>query len=122
MSMSISEAAQILFNHLPAHPNSSVRYAGAVVVDALSQDIERPWHPCKYENYELIHDGSWSEGRWYEWLDKYNNREVARMKLDMLDHFYPQTKIIKEEDVIAFREIRRPHVTKNGEKNENRMD
>ena len=106
--MSISEAVQIISNHLPAHPNSSVRYAGAVTVAALSQDLERPWHPCKYEDHELIHDGSWSDGRWYEWLDKYNNREVARMKLDMFDHFYPRPKIIKEEDVIAFREFRRP--------------
>lgn len=102
--MTISEAREIIKNHLPAHPNSNVRYAGAVVSYALSQNIEQPWHPCRYEDLELFHDGTWEDGRWYEWLDKYNNREVARMKLDAIDHFYPNTKIIKEENVIAFRE------------------
>jgi hypothetical protein len=102
--MTISEARNILQNNLPAHPNTDVRYAGAVVNYALRQNLDQPWHPCKYEDWELIHDGTWVDGRWYEWLDKYNNREVARMKSDMQDHFFPQTKVIKEEDVIAFRE------------------
>lgn len=31
--------------------------------------------------------------------------EVARMKLDAIDHFYPHTKIIKEEDVCRYREL-----------------
>ena len=63
------------------------------------------WHPCKYRQSKLIHDGTWVDGRWYEWLDKYGNREVARMKLDAYDHFYPSTKRIKEEDVLAFRTL-----------------
>lgn len=49
--------------------------------------------------------GSWIDGRWYEWEDIHGNREIARMKLDVIDHFYPQTKIIKEEDVCRYREI-----------------
>ena len=102
--MTITEARTILQNHLPAHHNADVRYAGSVVNYALRQNLEQLWHPCKYEDWDLIHDGTWVDGRWYEWLDKYNNREVARMKSDMQDHFYPQTKVIKEEDVIAFRE------------------
>lgn len=63
------------------------------------------WHPCTYEEYTLYHDGTWVDGRWYEWLDKFGNKEAARMKIDAFDHFYPPTKIIKEEDVIAFREL-----------------
>ena len=104
--MTVSEAVHILNNYTPALPNIDVRYAGAVVNYALSQNLEQPWHPCRYEEVELFHDGTWVDGRWYEWLDKYNNREVARMKLDAIDHFYPPTKVIKEEDVIAFRETR----------------
>ena len=45
------------------------------------------------------------DGKWYEWEDIYGNREVARMKLDAMDHFYPNTKIIKEENVRRYREI-----------------
>lgn len=104
--MTICEAVNILRNYTPAFLNSQVRYAGAVVDYALSQNLEQPWHPCSYKDFELIHDGSWVDGKWYEWLDKYNNREVARMKLDAFDHFFPKTKVIKEEDVIAFRETR----------------
>ena len=33
------------------------------------------------------------------------NREVARMKLDAIDHFYPHAKIIKEEGVCRYREL-----------------
>ena len=66
-----------------------------------------PWHPCSYDENDpkLMHDGTWVDGKWYEWLDKYDNREKARMKLDAIDHFFPSTKIIREQDVIAFREI-----------------
>lgn len=106
MKMSISEAIHILSNYMPAVPNSNARYASAVACYALSQDLDYPWHPCSYDDNKLEHDGYWEDGRWYEWLDKYNNREVARMKRDAVDHFYPNTKIVKEENVIAFREIR----------------
>ena len=63
------------------------------------------WNTCKYENCKLYSD-VWEGGHWYEWLDKYGNREVARMKEDAIDHFYPPTKVIKADDVIAFRAIR----------------
>lgn len=69
----------------------------------------KTWRPCSYDEYnyaKLEHDGSWVDGKWYEWLDKYGNREVARMKLDAIDHFYPSTKVIKEDDVIAFRQLK----------------
>lgn len=105
--MTISEAVNIIRNNLPASSNINVRMVGYIIADALSQNLENPWHPCKYESFMLVHDGSWADGRWYEWLDKYNNREIARMKLDSIDHFYPPTKIIKEENVIAFRETKR---------------
>lgn len=63
------------------------------------------WHPCRYIDSALRHDGSWIDGRWYEWEDIHGNREIARMKLDAIDHFYPETKTIKEEDVCRYREI-----------------
>lgn len=63
------------------------------------------WHLCRYVDLKLEHDGSWVDGRWYEWEDIHGNREVARMKLDAIDHFYPHTKIIKEEDVCRYREL-----------------
>ena len=63
------------------------------------------WHPCRYVDLKLEHDGSWVDGRWYEWEDIHGNREVARMKLDAIDHFYPQAKVIKEEDVCRYREL-----------------
>lgn len=44
-------------------------------------------HPCRYIDCTLEHDGSWVDGKWYEWEDIYGNREVARMKLDAMDHF-----------------------------------
>ena len=62
------------------------------------------WHPCRYIDFTLEHDGSWIDGRWYEWEDIHGNREIARMKLDAIDHFYPETKTIKEEDVCRYRE------------------
>lgn len=71
----------------------------------INKDVELQWHPCKYKDFELVHDGTWVSGRWYEWLDKYGNREVARMKDDAIDHFYPPTEQIKEEDVLAFRSL-----------------
>ena len=65
------------------------------------------WHPCEYEGVKLIikDDYEWIDGRWYMWKDKYGNIEKGRMKLDAMDHFFPDTKIIKEDDVIAFKEI-----------------
>ena len=63
------------------------------------------WHPCRYIDSALRHDGSWIDGRWYEWEDIHGNREIARMKLDAIDHFYPETKTIKEKDVCRYREI-----------------
>ena len=63
------------------------------------------WHPCQYVDCKLEHDGSWIDGKWYEWEDVHGNREVARMKLAAIDHFYPHAKIIKEEGVCRYREL-----------------
>ena len=66
--------------------------------------VGNPWHPCSWEDGELHHDGTWVSGMWYEWLDIFDNREVARIAEDCLeDHFVPDTKVIKEENLIAFR-------------------
>lgn len=74
-------------------------------------DVEsnKIWHPCHmlHEFGHLEHDGTWVPGKWYEWMDMYGNTEVARMKDDAWDHFFPGTKVIKETDVIAFREIKK---------------
>lgn len=66
----------------------------------------KPWHQCEYVDYHLKHDGSWVDGKWYEWKDRYGNIEIARMKLDAIDHFFPRAEFIKEEDVVAFRETK----------------
>lgn len=65
------------------------------------------WHPCFYSDMKLHHDGSWEDGKWYEWMDTHGNVECARMKLDAYDHFNPSTLVIKKEDVVAFRERRK---------------
>lgn len=65
-----------------------------------------PWKPCSYIHGELVHDGTWEGDKWYEWKDKFGNVEEARMKFDTPDHFFPPTDVIKEEDVVAFREVK----------------
>lgn len=72
------------------------------------------WHKCSYQDGHLQHDGTWVDGRWYEWRDIHGNVEVARMKMDAWDHFYPSARMI-EEEVVAFREI-----GMKGEKNEDK--
>ena len=66
------------------------------------------WHECLYRDGRLYHDGTWEEGKWYEWLDLYGNREIARMKSDAIDHFFPCSERIKELHVVAFREYKIP--------------
>lgn len=62
------------------------------------------FYPCYYDNLKLNDPQNvWVDGRFYEWIDKYGNVEVARMKLDAYDHFFPNTEKIKEENVIGFR-------------------
>ena len=63
------------------------------------------WHRCKYINGKLIHDGTWEDCKWYEWLDEYGAKKYARMKYDAIDHFFPPTKKLKEDCVVAFREL-----------------
>ena len=78
-------------------------YLGEPVQPRVSHNL---WHPCSYVHGELIHDGTWEDGKWYEWKDIFGNVEKARMKLDTPDHFFPPTGVIKEEDVVAYREVR----------------
>lgn len=64
------------------------------------------WHPCSYENMQIVDpSGLWEDGKWYEWKDCHGDVEVARIKRDSCDHFFPDTKIIQEKNVVAFREI-----------------
>lgn len=65
--------------------------------------VEFSWQPCRYIDLKLQHNGTWKDGAWYEWKDTNGNIETARMKLDAYDHFFPDTKVIKEEDVVAYR-------------------
>ena len=96
-------------NEYPEHRTLMKGY----LLDTFGYDYDlessKVWHPCRMpdEFGHLEHDGTWVPGRWYEWLDMYGNTEVARMKADAWDHFFPGTKTIKEEDVIAFRDIPR---------------
>ena len=77
-----------------------------IYTEEYEQKIDNlPWHPCSYVNGKLQHDGSWKPGYWYEWIDRFDNRVHARLKDDAEDHFWPNTEI-KEEDIIAFREIK----------------
>lgn len=71
----------------------------------VDSSLVREWHSCKYgEDMKLQHDGSWVPGRWYEWLTSCGHIEIARMKDDAFDHFFPPTKTILEPEVVAFRE------------------
>lgn len=86
--------ARRCIDHLKEYPGETI----------LNSDIS--WNDCRWSRGSLLHNGYWQSGHWYEWLDIYGNTEVARMKDDAWDHFYPPTKIIKEENVIGFRDIR----------------
>lgn len=106
-TMTIPEALNIIRPHIYGDPtNSKVLNAFNTIEDALLQNHERQWKTCFYNDGELWAEDEW-DGKWYEWLDRYNNREIARMKADTIDHFFPPTRVIKEENVIAFREIER---------------
>lgn len=65
--------------------------------------VEFTWQQCVYADLKLRHNGTWIGGKWYEWKDIYGHIERARMKLDAYDHFFPDTKVIKEENVVAYR-------------------
>lgn len=73
------------------------------VDELLWNDLEL--NPCYYAGGKLLHAGTWHPGRWYLWFDKFGNSEICRMKADAFDHFWPETKIIKEENVVAFKEV-----------------
>ena len=105
-TMTTAEALNIMRPYVYTDPtNETILNAFNTIETALMRNIDRPWHPCGYADGELLHDGSWMGGKWYEWLDRHNNREIARMKEDAQDHFFPSTKVITEENVIAYREI-----------------
>ena len=77
------------------------------MIVAKIQDKEKyKWHPCYYEcmKCQYPQDDEVPFGWWLEWLDKYGNIELARMKEDAYDHFFPKQKIIEsEEDIVAWR-------------------
>lgn len=93
--------------------SSKVALMKSCLLDVYGYDYDiessKIWHRCYMPDVfdHLEHDGTWVPGKWYEWLDIYGNVEVARMKADAWDHFFPPTEIIKEENVIAFREIQK---------------
>ena len=43
--------------------------------------MNNEWHPCRYIDCTLEHDGSWVDGKWYEWEDIYGNlwKEVVKL-------------------------------------------
>lgn len=66
----------------------------------------RKWHRVRYAHYYLEGRNRPEPDAWSVWKDSKGHIEVARFKLDGIDHFYPPTKYIKEEDIIAWRELR----------------
>lgn len=67
--------------------------------------MNNEWHPCRYVDCKLEHDGSWVDGKWYEWEDIYGNREVARMKLDArIPHTDQATTHEKEHSTMTINE------------------
>ena len=94
------------FEHMQNEARKCVDHLIPVDIDELLwNDLEL--NPCHYSGGKLLHAGTWHPGRWYEWVDKFGNREIARMKADAFDHFWPETKIIKEENVVAFKDVER---------------
>lgn len=63
---------------------------GFTVKDAKSMG---KFHECRFEReYGLTLEGDPPrEGAWVYWVDSYGNIELARMKRDVIDHFYPST-------------------------------
>ena len=75
----------------------------------MSEKIkDRLFFPCFCIGTKIIDPQQiLQDGCWYEWLDKFGNIEIARIKFDFgFNHFYPSTEIIKEENVIGFRFIK----------------
>lgn len=69
-----------------------------------TKEIDPHFHPLFYNGTKLIckEENMPPDGKWLYWLDKYGRVEKARMKIDAQDHFYPNTKTIKESDVIGW--------------------
>ena len=66
--------------------------------------VEEGWYLVEYgEDMALHGDVLPEDGVWAEWMDRDGNIEVARFKYDAEDHFYPHTKVIKKENVYAWR-------------------
>ena len=65
---------------------------------------ETKLHKCHYENISLIYDkdDEPEDGAWLWWYDNLGNAERARMKFDAYDHFFPDTELIKEENIIGW--------------------
>lgn len=61
------------------------------------------WIKCTYEDMKFNPFGEWIDGKWYIFKDCFGNVEKARMKTDAYDHFFPPTKTIKEENIIAYK-------------------
>ena len=61
-------------------------------------------HKCHYEDMSLIYDKADEpeDGAWLWWYDNLGNAEYARMKFDAKDHFFPDTELIKEENIIGW--------------------
>ena len=61
------------------------------------------WNEVRYNNLSLEGEVLPPDCIWAEWKDKFGNIEVARFKVDVQDHFYPPTKLVKEENIVAWR-------------------
>lgn len=61
--------------------------------------MKRKWYYVKYVDGFLIGRKLPMDVKWSVWKDRFGNVEVARFKYDAIDHFYPHTNFIKEEDI-----------------------
>lgn len=69
--------------------------------------MKRKWNVVGYTHMQLFGKNLPEDGQWAVWKDKLGHIEIARFKYDAQDHFFPQTKYIEEENVIAWRDLKR---------------
>ena len=63
------------------------------------------WHPCHYENFDLICDlqgYEFEDDKWYRWINTKGETQEARYKQDAFDHFYPPPLIFQIEEAVGF--------------------
>lgn len=68
--------------------------------------MKRKWNRVSYDHLTLKGVNLPEDGAWSVWKDSLGHIEIARFKYDAMDHFFPPTETIKEENIIAWRSLR----------------